>query len=58
MNSVRSETSTKGLLPFDLNLPFDVVLQRQFLAETKTEIKQQLLDMGIFSLGKVLLCYF
>jgi hypothetical protein len=27
--------------------------QRQFLAETKTEVKQQLLDMGIFSLGKV-----
>lgn len=29
------------------------LLQRQFLAETKTEVKQQLLDMGVFSLGKV-----
>jgi hypothetical protein len=33
---------------------FGASLQRQFLAETKTEVKQQLLDMGIFNLGKVM----
>jgi hypothetical protein len=35
-----------------LNTCYGAPLQRQFLAETKTEVKQQLLDMGIFSLGK------
>lgn len=29
------------------------VLQRQFLADTKAEVKQQLLEAGVFSLGRV-----